>query len=79
MALALKRANDNLTNNSSSSLCRFSYSNANATDAISDAMKLTNFRGISVSACVYKRVAGCCCALFGNVIVSGMFNALFVY
>eukprot|EP00731_Ephydatia_muelleri_P024104 Em0016g375a len=47
MALALKRANKNLTTNFSTSLGHFNYSNAITMDAISYAMKLTNFIGIS--------------------------------
>lgn len=47
IALALKRADDNLTANFSTSLRNFTYSNTNITDAIFNAMAATGFRGVS--------------------------------
>ena len=75
MALALKRANKNLTTNFSTSLGHFNYSNAITMDAISYAMKLTNFIGISVSA--YWGLGAT--ALYLEMrCVHGVFNALFL-
>ena len=59
MALALNRAEMNLTTNFALSLANFSYNNTVITDAIFSAMMATNFSGASVSVCVCLCVCVC--------------------